>query len=100
MATGSDNDFAELIEEITLEKFEMWTVESLRTYLPLRNKSTRGGLWETSLQVSFILSLCKFYFGQLGIDERRYCLCQEDMIIDLYQNLYISILSNIALVAI
>ena len=100
MATGSDNDFAEWIEEITLEKFKMWTVESLRTYLSLRNKSTRGGLWETSLQVCFILSLCKFYFGLLGVDERRYCLCQEDMIIDLYQNLCISILSNIPLAAI
>ena len=44
MATGSDNDFAELIEEMTLEKFKMWTVESFRTYLSLRNKSTRGGL--------------------------------------------------------
>ena len=29
MATGSDNDFAEVIEEMTLEKFKMWTVESL-----------------------------------------------------------------------
>ena len=37
MATASDNDFAEVMEEMTLEKFEMWTVESLRTYLPLRN---------------------------------------------------------------
>lgn len=44
MATGSDNDFAELIEEMTLEKFKMWTVESLRKYLSLRNKSKRGGL--------------------------------------------------------
>ena len=39
MATGSDNDFAEVIEEMTLEKFKMWTVESLQTYLSLRNKS-------------------------------------------------------------
>ena len=35
MATGSDNDFAEVIEEMTLEKFKMWTVESLQTYLSL-----------------------------------------------------------------
>ena len=39
MATGSDNDFAEVIEEMTLEKFKMGTVESLQTYLSLRNKS-------------------------------------------------------------
>ena len=39
MATGSDNDFAEVIEEMTLEKFKRWTVESLQTYLSLRNKS-------------------------------------------------------------
>ena len=39
MTTGSDNDFAEVIEEMTLEKFKMWTVESLQTYLSLRNKS-------------------------------------------------------------
>ena len=39
MATGSDNDFAEVIEEMNLEKFKMWTVESLQTYLSLRNKS-------------------------------------------------------------
>ena len=42
MATGSDNDFAEVMEEMTLEKFEMWTVESLRTYLSLRNKNPEG----------------------------------------------------------
>ena len=40
MADG--NDFAEVIEEMTLEKFKMWTVESLRTYLSLRNKSPEG----------------------------------------------------------
>ena len=39
MATGSDNDLSEAIEEMTLEKFKMWTVESLQTYLSLRNKS-------------------------------------------------------------
>ena len=38
MATGNDNDFAEVTEEMTLEKFKMWTVEFLRTYLSLRNK--------------------------------------------------------------
>ena len=35
MATGSDNDLSEAIEEMTLEKFKMWTVESLQTYLSL-----------------------------------------------------------------
>ena len=32
MAGGSGNDFAEVTEEMTLEKFKMWTVESLRAY--------------------------------------------------------------------
>ena len=35
MATGIDYDFAEVTEEMTLEKFKMWTVESLRTYLSI-----------------------------------------------------------------
>ena len=39
MATGSENDFAGVIEEMTLEKFKMQTVESLQTYLFRRNKS-------------------------------------------------------------
>ena len=34
MPTGSDNDFAEVIEEVTLEKFKMWTVEPLQTIYP------------------------------------------------------------------
>ena len=42
MATGSDNDLAEVTEEMTLEKFKMWTTESLRTYSSLRNKSKEG----------------------------------------------------------
>ena len=42
MATGNDNDFAEVTEEMTLEKFKMWTVEFLRTYLSLRNKIPEG----------------------------------------------------------
>ena len=40
MANGTD--FAEVIEEMTLEKFKMWTVVSLRTHLSLRNKSPKG----------------------------------------------------------
>ena len=42
MATGSENDFAEVTEEITLENFKMWTVESLRIYLSLRKKTPEG----------------------------------------------------------
>ena len=42
MATGSDNDFADVTEEMTLEKIKLWTVESLRTYLSLRNKIPEG----------------------------------------------------------
>ena len=42
MAKGSDNDFAEVTEEMTLGKFKMWTVESLQTYLSFRNKSPEG----------------------------------------------------------
>ena len=42
MATGSDNDLSEAIEEMTLEKFKMSTLESLQTYLSLRNKGTEG----------------------------------------------------------
>ena len=41
MPTGSDNDFAEVIEEVTLEKFKMWTVES--HHLSIRNKNPEGG---------------------------------------------------------
>ena len=42
MATSSDNDFTEVTEEMTFKKFKMWTVESLRTYLSLRNKIPEG----------------------------------------------------------
>ena len=42
MAAGSENDFAEVTEEITLENFKMWTVESLRIYLSLRKKIPEG----------------------------------------------------------
>ena len=38
MANG--NDFAKVIEEMTLEKFKMWTVESLRTYLSEGQRGT------------------------------------------------------------
>ena len=41
MPTGSDNDFAEVIEEVTFEKFKMWTVES--HHLSIRNKNPEGG---------------------------------------------------------
>ena len=42
MAVDSANDFAEVKEEINLEKFKMWTVEVLWTYKSLRNKSSEG----------------------------------------------------------
>ena len=43
MATGSDNDFADVTEEMTLKKIKLWTVESLRTYyLSRRNKIPEG----------------------------------------------------------
>ena len=29
MAAGSDNEFAKATEEMTLEKFKMWTMEAL-----------------------------------------------------------------------
>ena len=31
MATGSDSDFAEVAEEIAIEKFRMWRLEALET---------------------------------------------------------------------
>ena len=43
MAKGSDNDFAEVTEEMTLGKFRMWTVESLQTY-PSEIKAQKGTL--------------------------------------------------------
>ena len=30
MATGSDNDFADVTEELTLEKIKIWTMKALR----------------------------------------------------------------------
>lgn len=30
MAAGSGNDFADVTEEIIVEEFELWTVETLR----------------------------------------------------------------------
>lgn len=42
--TGSDDDFAEVTEKINLEKFKTWIVESLQTYLSLKNKIPEGNL--------------------------------------------------------
>ena len=38
MATVIDNHFAEVTDEMTLEKFKMWTIEFFPPYLSLRNK--------------------------------------------------------------
>ena len=43
MTKVSDSDFAEVTEEMTLEKFKMWTVESFQKYLFLRNKIPEWG---------------------------------------------------------
>ena len=74
MATGSDNDFAEVTEKMASEKSKMWTVESLRTYLSHRNKSPEGDF--EALVYRFVLFYhSKFCFGLLSIDQRRYDLC-------------------------
>ena len=39
-AVGSGNDFAEVTEEMTLEKIKMWAVENFWTYKFLTNKSS------------------------------------------------------------
>ena len=65
MATGSENDFAEVTEEITLENFKMWTVESLRIYLSLRKKIPEGDF--KTLVDRFVLlyhSEIFFFFGR------------------------------------
>ena len=40
MEKGRSNYFAEVTEEMILEKFLKWNVEALRTYLSLRNKNS------------------------------------------------------------
>ena len=42
--TQSDNDFAEVTEEMTLENINFPTVEALQTFLSIRNKSSEGDL--------------------------------------------------------
>ena len=44
MANISDNDFAEVTEEMTLENINFPTVEALQTFLSIRNKSSEGDL--------------------------------------------------------
>ena len=61
MATGSENDFAEVTEEITLENFKMWTVESLRIYLSLRKKIPEGD-FKTLVDRFVLLYHSKFFF--------------------------------------
>lgn len=64
MVTGSKNDFAEVTEEITLENFKMWTVESLRIYLSLRKKIPEGD-FETLVDRFVLLYHSEnFFFGR------------------------------------
>ena len=42
IAAGGGNDFVEVTEEMTLEKFKVWIVEALWRDLSLRNKSSDG----------------------------------------------------------
>ena len=55
MATVSDNDFAEVTDEMILEKLKMWAIESFPTYLSLRNKSPE---WDFEI---LVCSLVIFY---------------------------------------
>ena len=55
MATVSDNDFAEVTDEMILEKLKMWTIESFPTDLSLRNKSPE---WDFE---NLVCSLVIFY---------------------------------------
>ena len=72
MATGSENDFAEVTEEITLENFKMWTVESLRIYLSLRKKIPEGD-FKTLVDRFVLLYHSEIFFFLVGIDQRIYC---------------------------
>ena len=69
MATGSDNDFAEVTEEMALEKFKMWTLESLRTY-PSEIRAQRGTLRPqfTGLFYSMTANFVLVYFSQIKED--------------------------------
>ena len=72
MAAGSENDFAEVTEEITLENFKMWTVESLRIYLSLRKKIPEGD-FKTLVDRFVLLYHSEIFFFLVGIDQRIYC---------------------------
>ena len=72
MATGSENDFAEVTEEIALENFKMWTVESLRIYLSLRKKIPEGD-FKTLVDRFVLLYHSEIFFFLVGIDQRIYC---------------------------
>ena len=62
MTTDQGNDFAELTEEM------MWTMEALRTYLSLRNKSSERD-FETIVYMFAIFFFLHIFFSLLGIDQ-------------------------------
>ena len=73
MAAVSGNDFAELTEEMTLEKFKMWTVEALLTSLSLRNKSSEGD-FETLVYRLVLFFLPANIFWSTGMDQMKILL--------------------------
>ena len=73
MAAVSGNDFAELTEEMTLEKFKMWTVEALLTSLSLRNKSSEGD-FETIVYRLVLFFLPANIFWSTGMDQMKILL--------------------------
>ena len=73
MAAVSGNDFAELTEEMTLEKFKRWTVEALWTSLSLRNKSSEGD-FETIVYRLVLFFLPANIFWSTGMDQMKILL--------------------------
>ena len=73
MAAVSGNDFAELTEEMTLEKFKMWTVEALLTSLSLRNKSSEGD-FDTIVYRLVLFFLPANIFWSTGMDQMKILL--------------------------
>ena len=59
MAKGRSNYFAEVTEEMILEKFLKWNVEALRTYYPSEIKTQIGNLrpWFTGWSWFFFLKI-------------------------------------------
>ena len=73
MAAVSGNDFAELTEEMTLEKFKRWTVEALWTSLSLRNKSSEED-FETIVYRLVLFFLPANIFWSTGMDQMKILL--------------------------